>query len=317
MNVIEKVNTLARELPEAYQDIELDDKIIVKGKRSCFDRWDSIAKYIHPSDIVLDVGSSLGYFAHRIAKENPNSLVISFESDPIMCEIQASLYEAEGLYNVVICQHRLTLDDLKKWGRCVEMFDATLLLSVLHHFPPQEVREVWDIICSMSGGVFAEVPDEMETMACGGKAKQESRECIKDCNKIGMSNSHLNNSRRYLYLRSSHSPHNENLDAFIGVNHPDRHKFTTDYKWAWFLNDKNIIKGVNYHNLKQFNIVYPKRKWWVAQAKKAYEGLQFKSDVRAWNLLVTPSGLRAIDFLTHFPQGDQAEFRPEDLDNLV
>src|SRR3990167_3535562 len=130
---------LIYQLEEVYQDIELNGEIVAKGLRDCEERWNIIKDRIGPHDVVLDLGSSLGYYSKKIAQTYPDCLVISFESDPIMCQIQAKMFQEEGIYNVVVCNYRLGKDDLIKWSRCVEMFDVVLVLAVLHHFPSDDV----------------------------------------------------------------------------------------------------------------------------------------------------------------------------------
>jgi len=99
------------------------------------------------------------------------------------------------------------------------------------------------------------------------------------------------------------------------VSHTGRHKFRMEVG-SWFLNGNPIIPGLNVWNLFQFNVVWPPKPWWRVQARKAYECLDFKSDVRLWNLIMTSRGLKAIDYMTRFPEGDQAEFNESDLTNM-
>lgn len=305
---------LIKQLDEVYQDVEVYGKIIAKGRRDCEARWEIIKKSIKPHDVVLDIGSSLGYYSHKIAKTFPDSLVISFESDPVMCEIQAKIFEKEGIYNVVVCQHRLSAEDLIKWSRHVEIFDKVLALAVLHHFPESLIDKTFDAMRDLGTTVIVELPAENETEACGGKSKAEAWRVTDKLEGewLGSTTSHLGKYERGIVSYHGNND-KKNLDAFFGVDHIDRHRFEVkDGK----IDGKHIIKGVNYHNLKVFNPVYPKKKWFKQQAISAYKCLEFKSDVRAWNLLVTSTGMKAIDFTTKFPKGDQAEFREDDYEKM-
>ena len=53
--------------------------------------------------------------------------------------------------------------------------------------------------------------------------------------------------------------------------------------------------------------------------KQLIENLsELYQDVEPWNLLVTPTGMKAIDYTDVFPQGDQAEYKgKEDLVKLM
>ncbi len=312
--VKERILELLKQLEEIYQDVELNGEIIAKGKRDCEARWNLIKDHITRHETILDIGSSLGYFSKKIAQTYPDSLVISFESDPIMCQIQAEMFKAEGIYNVVVCNHRLGKEGIDKWVRCVEFFDTVLLLSVLHHLPANEVVSFYSGLTAMSDELLLELPNPKEAKACGQDTFPEL-EKIRDIEGIWLGDipSHLEDLKREVVLHEGF-PRRGNLNAFFGVSHPDRHKFEIkDGK----LNGKNIIKGVNVWNLLHFNIVWPLPNWWITQAINAYGCLDWKSDVRPWNLLRTATSLVAIDFITKFPEGDQAEYTDEDDLKLI
>lgn len=297
-------------LPEQYQDVEYEGKLY-KGRRDCRGRWEIIKPLIGRHDIVMDLGSSLGYFSKQIALEYPDSLVISFESDPDMIEIQKQLYREKGIYNVVLCQHRLSAQDLVMWMGQVDMFDEILALSVLHHFPSEDVPSVFNALQMMSNKIIGEIPHPKETDACGGNSTHLLHTMIGDKEAVGKIPSHLSGEREIWQIKRK--SRRENLDAYLGVDHPDRHKFTLE---DWQLNGKQIIKGINVWNLLQYNIKWPEPNWWRVQARATYECLESKSDVKPWNLIVTPVGVKAIDFLTKFPEGDQAEYQPKQLEDL-
>ena len=310
----DKILELVKQLPEIYQDVELNGEIIAKGLRNCEERWNLIKDHINPHDVVLDLGSSLGYYSKKIAQRYPDSLVISFESDPIMCEIQAKMFQEEGIYNVVLCNYRLGKYDFVKWLSHVEIFDKVLALAVLHHYLKEDVSDIIEALLVM-GDLIIETPPIAEVEACGGDAKEAVSNKLSELEGewLGDVRSHLGDYRREIHLYKYYERTRSNLDAFFGVSHPDRHRFEIK---EGKINGKNIIKGINVWNLLHFNIVWPLPNWWKIQAKAAYECLEFKSDVRPWNLLVTSTGLKAIDFTTKFPEGDQAEYDPSDLNYL-
>lgn len=283
--------------------------MLAEGNRDCQKRWQIIKNQIRPHDVILEIGSATGYFTQRIAKEYPDSLVISVESDPIMCQIQAKTFEAEGIYNVVVCQHRLGPDDLVKWSRHVEEFDVVLSMAVLHHYPAERVSAVFEAFKDLGKVVINEIPPLEETEAYGQEAIKELHKILPEGQWLGSTMSHLGHERDInLYLGTRRR---ENLDAFFGVNHPDRHRFTIE---DGKLNGRHMIAGVNVWNLLHFNIVYPYPQWWISQARRAYESITgFKSDVRPWNLLVTSAGLKAIDYQAT----DVPPFQESDLEYLT
>lgn len=308
---------LIDKLPEVYQDIKFNGELLAKGVRDCQDHWTTIRERIGSHDVVLDLGSSVGYYSHKIAQEFPDSLVISFESDPIMCQIQREIYKAEGIYNVVVCNHRLSADDLRLWVKYVDCFDTTLALAVLHHYPEDEVSSVFNNLRVLSGQIIGEVPASEEVEACGAGAKTEALKIAEDQQRIGSFSSHLGDYKRNLWVTKHAQIDRLGLDAFYGVAHMDRHKFDLTWDKEWRINQKRIIPGVNVWNLLHYNIVYPLEHWWIKQAQKAYDSLRFKSDVRPWNLLVTSRGLLPIDYMTKFPLRDPAEFKRADIIKLA
>ena len=304
---------LIANLKEHYQDILYQGELY-EGKRKCQDRWDIIKPHIRPHDVVLDIGSSTGYFAIQIARMFPDSLVVSFESSEEDCQVQKKILKDEGIYNVVLCQHRLCPEDLLKWSRHVEIFDVTLLLSVLHHLPEGKVEMGLEAIRDLSKVIICELPNDEEREACGQKALREASRLLGaiDGQWLGSTGSHLGYERNVeMFLGNNEK---KNLDAYFGVDHIDRHKFNVE---SGKINDKFIIKGVNVWNLLHFNIIWPEPYWWITQAKSAYECLDFKSDVRPWNLLRTANNLVAVDTQTKFPQGDQAEYKEDDIRKLI
>ncbi len=302
MGTILQLKQLAKSLPEIYQHIEIDGKVIVRGRRSCSSRWDLIKDRIKPHDVVFDIGSSLGYFSHKIAKTYPDSLVISFESDPAMCEIQRRIFEHEGIYNVVVCRHRLTGPELERWTKHAEFVDVGLMLSVLHHYPKENVAQVWEASKKLFSKIVIEIPDKDEDKACNPISVALANEAIYgQIGTIGRTKSHLGTWERRISVKNNDIDRRE-CDAYFGVGHFDRHTFTVTNDR---LNNNHICKGVNLWNLAHFKPVWPNYDWFNKQSTVAYGSVIEPHDIRPWNLLVTSTGIKAIDFLDELDQRDE------------
>lgn len=302
-------------LTEIYQDVYLKGEKIASGKRECESRYEMIAPHIKSNSVILDIGSSLGYFALRIASENPSVLVVSFESMENHCDIQKRLCEEHGIYNLIICQHRLSLEDISKWSMYVECIDMVLLLSVLHHFPKNDAIAFFDTLCDMVPKVIAEFPNQYESSICGTETLPELNHIQKFGEQIGLASSHMEPDKMREMRLYQNTARRDNLKAFIGIPH-EGHKFTVKHDGEFSINDKPIISGLNVWNLFHFNVVWPKPRWWRIQALGAYDCVEKKTDVRPWNLLVTANGLKAIDYTTEFPFDSVASFHDLDMARL-
>lgn len=311
-------------MTERYQDWIVNGELKEKGVRDCVDRWRLIKPYIGSHDVVLDVGSAEGYFSTQIARTYPDSLVVSFESEPKLCKIQSDICREEGLYNHIVCNHRLSHEDIQRWHSCVECFDVVLALSVLHHFEHGTVSSVHRMLSEMSFLTISEVTAPEEKEACGGDAKEEARHVVGSGGvMVGSTRSHLGDYTRSMWLNCNSVRIRSDLDSWVGIPHEGRNKHVlkrrtvTGWYGDWLLNDKHITKGLNVWNVLGFNVVWPERKWWTNQAIAAYYSLNFKSDVRLWNLIVTSSGLKPINYTTKFPPESEASYHDRDLDNVV
>lgn len=305
-------------LSEVYQDVVVDGSTVAKGVRECDSRYNLIEPYLKDNEVVLDVGSSLGYFSTRIAREHPSSLVVSFESVAEHCEVQRQIAEKEGLFNLVVCHHRLSRECLRVWERCVECIDLVLLLSVLHHFPKEDVVPVFDMLGSMSAKIIAEFPNQREKKICGSETLEVLEDLMFSGRTIGKTVSHLENLRRRMMLYDTGGFVRNGLNAYIGANHDGRHLHESEPGlFGWTVNGKpDAIQGINAWNLLHFNPVWPKPEWWASQAVSAYQKLEQKSDVRPWNLLVTARGMTAIDY-DEFPDDSPESFQESDLEKLA
>jgi len=324
----ERLQPLVEDLPEIYQDIEVKGEVLWKGKRECETRWEAIEPEIRPGMVILDLGSSTGYFTVRIAKKFPSCLVVSVESGTAEAEVQREILWAEGLTNVVLLNKRLDVQDLRELNRTVEGIDLVLALSVLHHFPEGTILEALKILSLLSPNMIADVPGREEIEACGqGTIEKldpfdEALEWFyPDIRVLDTFPSHLGNYERKLYLGSGICNRTGLLAYWDSPNTNKLHRISK-IGGEWNIdNKKGYISGVNVWTLLHLNPIWPEPAWWQKQARIAWQGLidagEFVSDVRAWNMLFTSAGLCAIDFSSRFVKGDWAEYREGDIDKLV
>ncbi len=157
---------------EVYQDVDLNGQTLLEGTRGqCAERYDVIARRIAPSDTVLDVGSNLGYFAGRLARERRASVVVSLEAAGAYVRAQRFLHAAHGLDNLVLVQGRLSLDWLRTVSDSCLVFDHVLLLSVLHHFRASDVQEVCVRLGRLARSLIVEISHPDEQGSCGAETR--------------------------------------------------------------------------------------------------------------------------------------------------
>lgn len=319
---------LMSQIAEIYQDIEVNGELLFKGVRDCAGRWKMIKPYIKPNGVVLDLGSSFGYFAKKIAKEIPNTLVLSFERDVFTALLQKELLKQENLTNVILLNYSLSFSDFRWWTQTVEAIDTIVALSVLHNFKPEEVLNILKLIALLSPNLILEMPNENEIKAVGHETvmalsplEQTLKSIYQDVEKLGEIKSHVQDTFRLVY-RASDIIRRGSLVSFKGC--PDvqtLHTLKFDGKKWQLDNKKEFISGVNVWNLLHFHIIWPESEWWYNQAKEAYkkviEGEEKVSDVRPWNLLVTANGLTAIDYKFPVPEGHPMAYTPEHLEKTL
>lgn len=316
------------DLAEIYQDIELEGQVIWKGKRDCAGRWEVIKKQIKPGMVIFDLGSSTGYFTIKIAKEFPSCLVISMECMHAEANLQRELLNFEDLHNVVLLKHRLTVEDLLEWIKCVESIDLLLAVSVLHHFPTESTLDVLGHLSRMIPEIVAEIPEVEESEACGQGAirhlapfKDVLEMHYPSVKALGKFKSHLGDNERSVWKARKILSRGGLLAYWNSPNTIKRHTISK-VAGEWKIDDKKkFIAGVNVWTLLQFNPIWPEPGWWQNQALYGLKIVRithnYISDIRPWNMLMTSKGLEFFDITDKFPKGDQAEFRETDIDKLV
>lgn len=264
-------------------------------------RWVAIKDHIG-SGVFLDVGSNYGYFSDRIASlDKKNNLVWSVESNPENAEVHKDWAKKSSLQNVVITNHRLTLIDLLKLSRTVEGIDTILALSVLHYYEASEIPEVVYLFSRIAPRLIIEFPNQNEKNVA-------HPETIHKVNMIKL--------LEFFYEKVSvvgHSPSPKdpgvNREIFVCENPYLEKSDLTSYirgeyrrthsliysDGSWEMDEaKELETGLNLSNLLFFNPIYPSGDELIDMAVESYQAVS--GDCRLWNVVVTPAGVKIIDF---------------------
>ena len=313
---------LISEKVSCYQDVEIDNNILVHGGRdTCEKRWEMLEPHLNDNSVIMDIGSDLGYFVQRIAQRFKKSLVLSFEQTPSSCEIQKEIYKQLKLYNALVFCYKFWIETLQRLSQAVEMIDTILFLAVLHHYSEKEQRQVLKLCSSMIPEIIIEYIVQIGNGAWGGVAYLDFEKVLPDyyshVEVIGISHDGPS-ERRVLIKAWNNSFEREGLnptmfDKYDLSNSIPNHKII--YKdGVWELRSKtktdenvypkvhdDFVKGVSLYNLLFLKPVWPVSVWFQEQAKKAYTDLLDKnieiSNIHLPNLIFTADGLKAIEFV--------------------
>lgn len=133
---------LPYDLPEIYQDVFIQGKVVKKGVRSCEDRYEAIRPVLEtlPQGFKsLDIGASQGYFSFRFAYEYgarctmiedgyANTRYIWNTADYLIELCKAN----SDLRNLTVLKQKFFEKDFRRL-RMVEEFDLVSAFSVIHH----------------------------------------------------------------------------------------------------------------------------------------------------------------------------------------
>lgn len=308
---------LIKNLSEQYQDVE-HNGVFYPGMRDCSKRWKLIKRYI-PRGVVLDIGSSQGYYTKKIA-EQPDTFVISVEYEKPSVELQKELLK--DFKNVAICKTVLTSAEIDAWAQTPDPIDCILILSVLHHFP--DPAETMQAIAELSPRLIIEVPTSEETDACGQKSIKWISEM--DLNKyydrvqqIGFGESHMHGgAKRPIYYCENKITVKYALLPYIGYDaRPEKYHSMKFMNEKWVIDEREIIPGVNLYNLLLLGMVYPDREWIKNEIRQAYGVEPRATDRRLWNLIMNHKGLHAIDTEDQFEELAPHESDFQKMDELL
>lgn len=292
----------------SYQSIEVNGKIVVKGWRDCKQRWEIIKPHIKNHQTVMDIGSHYGYFAMKIARQYPDTLVWSVEETTKRARIQKLALQQNGFQNVILSRTSIDLLSLLKLQRTCESMDTILALSVIHYFPLKAIPEIIWAFSRLAQNLIMEFPNpEEEDVANKNLVDMLEPEYLlgliyDSVKKIGESPSPKNPEiMRPIYLAQNYRITRENCMSYWNSRSGGHH--TVEYKdLKWTISGKvKQYNGLNLANLKHFNVVYPnKNQWFKEGASRYYNLIQDTkgkvTDIHPRNLIVSHNGVFPIDY---------------------
>lgn len=293
-----------------YQDtLDVDGNVVSSGYRDCDDRFGMLEPWLPTAGVVVDVGSNLGYFAGRVARERPDVFVWSIEGHAETADRQASIFAVDWPENLVLSNRPVRLVDLCRWARACEGFDTILALSVLHYFDADEIPEVLDLFGRLAGRVVVEWPRVDET----GVANHDVVAAVdfeRVLHFLFDSVQHVGTARattdpdleRDVYVAENYRIERDRLTPYVGGEASRPHLLRYE-RLRWRLDRRPVdewIPGVNLYDLLSFGVVWPEPETLIEQAAHAYcdviERHGAAHDVRPWNVLVGSHGVVPIDY---------------------
>jgi SAM-dependent methyltransferase len=307
-----KYKNLIKKLPEIYQPIILNDRVLAQGKRNnVFERLGAIKAKVHEGQTILDVGSNAGFFSIELAKIYKKSSIISIESNFHYAKIQSELVQDQKINNVCVINGVLSLEWLRLARDACVFFDTVLLLSVVHHFDrPKEILRELSFLCR---SMIIEMPDENEKNVCGKEKIRtldmtfisDLKSCFEEIPYTSPVHTDEHVQRKYYYL------HDENYarsSVIPYIGYPlEKRKYSISSSvggtkfYKHHLDDTvNSIPGANLSDLFCLgNILYPTPLKIIKDVRKSIntylsEELDL-ADVRSWNVILAPKGAEVID----------------------
>jgi SAM-dependent methyltransferase len=146
-----------------YQDLVLDGKTVVTGRRDCLGRWNILEPYLPHAGSILDVGSNLGWFGLKISERFPRCVVASVEADERSATLQREVLASNRSEQICLLTHRANVRLARCFLDAGQRFDAVLCLSVIHWLPDH--RRFLQTLGTISRRLIIEHPDPRESGA--------------------------------------------------------------------------------------------------------------------------------------------------------
>lgn len=294
-----------------YQDIWCKGQVLQKGVRECAERYELVrrfcAQYTRPFT-VLDIGAADGYFAVRLAEDFSECTVVAVEPRQRIGEV----LRANDAKRVLWLQKRMSAADIRGLA-CVEHFDLTLALSVIHWMkePPAESLAALRLL---GDHLILEVPTEESAT---GQEVVQALEVPAGAKLLGYGASHLDVSKpRPMYLLSQAKT--GLMKGYLGSPRSAHVTITSDFKTKTFAKGKKVhydfIRGINLQTFLALGGSHPNRAYVAGLLTGAYRRNHPHGDLAAWNVILAGDRAHLIDAK---PEAERAEHDAEFLERLL
>jgi len=271
-------------LPEVYQTIRVGDRVI-PGLRDCETRLAVLRGDGIHGEVVLEVGSSLGFFSRGLADDN---LVVSVEQSAECVAVQLEALRVEPR-QMLLVRGSLTRTWVEAVTKTCTVFDSVLLLSVLHHMPRGDVQSIFRACKALARKVYTEIAEDGESNACG----PDSRSVYLPRGEVlYRERTHLGGLRDIAVHRGSTS--RKVTRSYVGS--PYRGELSLEFDGEWRFEKQGVSRpyapGVLLWDIRLLGPIV-----WPLDLVDQFDALLDPSmrDVMPWNLIYTREGLQFID----------------------
>ena len=279
------------------------------GERDSSERWSAIAPHVPASGMILDIGSNLGFFGLRSTQLRPDVAVVSVEASASIAERQRQLLVEHQTSRICLVHGSLDAATAAEWAETCDWFELTLVLSVLHWM--DDPGAVLRSLSSMSTKLIAEVPDVLDTGACGRLHLERwgsdpvawfSEQTGRQCTLLARISRHTSAVPSHLVLvegptarRPSRPYWGYSFDRAEGDGYrvaTDGHSVSLSVRGA----PVDYRPGVNLLSLMRLGtLLYPPRAYWLETAEAALRSSPGHGDPYPHNMIWTPTGIALID----------------------
>jgi len=330
VNILKNIDDLSKKC-ENYQDILIDNKVYIKGKRDCESRYKVMKKFFDKCKrnfTVLDIGANFGYYSLKIANDFPKSYVVMIQQPGVESNLLTEILKANTLVNkrTRLLSLKMNSDNMKKLQKC-EHFDYIICNNILHHV--NDYKEVYNSLKKMCKYLIIETPPVNDNKSCGQNYLNEIYNLVNnDCDYKSTEKfqRHTNkNTFSQIYMMkfnnivTKNEPYfNSTLFKKDNYVHLIEDNERTFYKKDEENSKTDYIYGINVRTYIDLNGVYPSRKEIVDKLKNIKTDYNWDNtlrDIRVHNFILNDN-LHLIDTINKKHGNEFAKSDKEQLEKV-